>query len=69
MNPLDIAKQGIEKYSEALKRLAESPEDKALQALDNLYQNNDKGMKELAESKWDDPIPDGVDPWNLRGRQ
>lgn len=20
------------------------------------------------ESKWDDPIPDGVDPWNLRGR-
>ena len=18
--------------------------------------------------KWDDPIPDGVDPWNLRGR-
>jgi hypothetical protein len=20
-------------------------------------------------SKWDDPIPEGVDPWNLRGRQ
>ena len=19
--------------------------------------------------KWDDPIPDGIDPWNLRGRQ
>ena len=23
---------------------------------------------ETPESKWDDPIPDGVDPWNLGGR-
>jgi hypothetical protein len=23
---------------------------------------------ETPESKWDDPIPPGVDPWNLRGR-
>ena len=23
---------------------------------------------ETPESKWDDPIPSGVDPWNLRGR-
>lgn len=23
----------------------------------------------IVESKWDDPIPDGVDPWNLRPRQ
>ena len=23
---------------------------------------------ETPDSKWDDPIPDGVDPWNLRGR-
>ena len=23
---------------------------------------------ESSENKWDDPIPDGVDPWNLRGR-
>ena len=23
----------------------------------------------VVESKWDDPIPDGVDPWNLRPRQ
>ena len=23
---------------------------------------------ETLESKWDDPIPDGVDPWNLGGR-
>ena len=23
----------------------------------------------VVESKWDDPIPEGVDPWNLRGRQ
>jgi len=23
---------------------------------------------ETPKSKWDDPIPDGVDPWNLGGR-
>jgi hypothetical protein len=23
---------------------------------------------ELETDTWDDPIPDGVDPWNLRGR-
>ena len=23
----------------------------------------------IVESKWDDPIPEGVDPWNLRPRQ
>jgi len=23
---------------------------------------------ETPVSKWDDPIPDSVDPWNLRGR-
>jgi len=23
----------------------------------------------VVESKWDDPIPEGVDPWNLRPRQ
>lgn len=23
---------------------------------------------ELEEDTWDAPIPDGVDPWNLRGR-
>jgi len=23
---------------------------------------------ELEEDTWDDPIPPGVDPWNLRGR-
>jgi hypothetical protein len=22
-----------------------------------------------SDSKWDDPIPEGVDPYNLRGRQ
>jgi hypothetical protein len=24
---------------------------------------------EIVSSKWDDPIPEDVDPWNLRGRQ
>jgi hypothetical protein len=24
---------------------------------------------EIVSSKWDDPIPEGVDPYNLRGRQ
>lgn len=23
----------------------------------------------IVESKWDDPIPEGIDPWNLRPRQ
>ena len=23
----------------------------------------------IVEGKWNDPIPDGVDPWNLRPRQ
>lgn len=23
---------------------------------------------ELEHDTWDDPIPEGVDPWNLRGR-
>lgn len=62
VTPVEIAKEGIAKYAEALTELA------ALEALDDLYKNNDEGMRQLAESKWDDPIPDGVDPWNLRGR-
>ena len=24
---------------------------------------------ELETDTWDDPIPEGVDPWNLRGRK
>ena len=27
-----------------------------------------KCIIEIDEDTWNDPIPDGVDPWNLRGR-
>ena len=34
--------------------------------LSTLWSPNTGNMNN--ESKWDDPIPDGVDPWNLMGR-
>ena len=37
----------------------------------NISANGDKlkyYWRDETCGKWDDPIPDGVDPWNLRGR-
>ena len=39
--------------------------------LDSMYPDipEDGSPLVLSEGEWDDPIPDGVDPWNLRPRQ
>jgi hypothetical protein len=37
----------------------------------NISANGDKlnyWWSDETDDKWDAPIPDGVDPWNLRGR-